>query len=412
MEKERYKFLEGNLIKNTKGIDWKNNIGNTFSVIYEYEKYTFTVVGYDFNKGYVTLEYNGEIRPPISISNLKKCAIGKLVKKITNEFKIEVGQTIKDEKRDFIILDRKSELKERNVGGDYNCKTYTVKCLKCNQIFTMEESKLLYKRKTGCPYCCTPIKRIKLGVNTIWDTDRWMCDLGLSEQDAKSNTIGTDKKVEVHCPFCGKCRMVSINQIYTSKTISCSCNGRTSYPERLMEEILIQINLDYIREYSPVYLHRMENGKISRKRSDFYIPSLNIVIEMDGGINHKNGKTWENGENLDYFLQVDSWKDEQHKINNVTPIRIDCSESSVDFIKNSFNNTILKDLEEFSKINWELAEEKARRTNINFNICKEWNKGNTTIKELSILFKRDRRTIMRVLKLGNKYCWCNYIPKH
>ncbi len=84
----------------------------------------------------------------------------------------------------------------------------------------------------------------------------------------------------------------------------------------------------------------------------------------------------------------------------------------MDFIKNSFNNTILKDLEEFSKINWELAEEKARRTNINFNICKEWNKGNATIKELSILFKRDRRTIMRALKLGNKYGWCNYTPKH
>ena len=55
MEKERYKFLEGNLIKNTKGIDWKNNIGNTFSVIYEYEKYTFIGMLHIL---YFSIEYN------------------------------------------------------------------------------------------------------------------------------------------------------------------------------------------------------------------------------------------------------------------------------------------------------------------------------------------------------------------
>ena len=27
--------------------------------------------------------------------------------------------------------------------------------------------------------------RAKLGVNTIWDKARWMCDLGISEEDAK-----------------------------------------------------------------------------------------------------------------------------------------------------------------------------------------------------------------------------------
>ena len=56
-----------------------------------------------------------------------------------------------------------------------------------------------------------------------------------------------------------------------------------------MRNILNQLHIDFIVEYSPYYL--------SKKRSDVFIPSMNLIIEMDGNFGNHEDKS------------IDYWKD-------------------------------------------------------------------------------------------------------
>ena len=56
--------------------------------------------------------------------------------------------------------------------------------------------------------------KAKLGVNTIWDKARWMCDLGVSEEDAKSYMPQSNKSINVTCPLCGRVKKIKISNIY------------------------------------------------------------------------------------------------------------------------------------------------------------------------------------------------------
>ena len=71
----------------------------------------------------------------------------------------------------------------------------------------------------GCPVCAN--QKIVLGINTIWDTDRWMVDLGVSEEDAKKYSSRSHKKIVIKCPDCGEEKKMVIANIYNYKSIGC-----------------------------------------------------------------------------------------------------------------------------------------------------------------------------------------------
>ena len=53
----------------------------------------------------------------------------------------------------------------------------------------------------------------------------------------------------------------------------------------------MQLGVEFEAQYNPEYFNDENNGKNIRRYSDFYIPSLNLIIETDGGLGHKGGKT-------------------------------------------------------------------------------------------------------------------------
>ena len=254
-----------------------------------------------------------------------------------------------------------------------------------------------------------PYRVAVLGINTIWDTDRWMCkEYGISEEDAKTYTKGSGKRIVVTCPDCKKQKEIKINNLNKHNSINCeNCSDNFSYPEKFMINILNQLNIEYIRQYKPDYLKRDGEGQ---KSSDFYLPQYKRIIETDGKLRHKGGVAFDKTvESLQKSIETDRWKDEQHLLHGLKTIRINCFESDMEYIKNSILNSELINFGDFSKVNW-LKVHKFALNNLVREVCDYYNnkKDWETVTNLMKVFKLSRTTIIEYLNKGMKLGWCEY----
>ncbi|HAT4302324.1 TPA: hypothetical protein I9089_002431 [Clostridium perfringens] len=161
-------FLE-NLPKKGNRINWKESIGYKVPFVYDDIEGEIEIIDYLVNNKKLMIAYDIN-KINISTGNFQKCRIGKILMKITNDFKINVGEKFIDEKRYLTIIDKKYK-----KSGKWKQKYYKYHCNKCGNEDWIEESKLI-SEKRGCNTCCSSPRKVVLGINTIWDTDRWMVD--------------------------------------------------------------------------------------------------------------------------------------------------------------------------------------------------------------------------------------------
>lgn len=403
-----------NLSKNKVIISWneirQGFIFKTTHIKYGYNEFEFIRKEHD---DILFLRYNGEIFKTLTYT-FTKGNIGKIIGSVTKDFKIKIGENIKDKNRNIIIVDkeyRKQKQKPDKQGRIYfkNEKWYKYTCNVCSWTEGwIPENNLL--RGVGCSCCAN--KTAVLGINTIWDTHKLLVDdFGLDEEFAKTNTHGIQRKGNFLCRDCGTIKKCSIVDVVRRKSIGCNCGDGFSYPSKIIHNILTQLNVKFQIEYSPNYLKREEYGRRSQKRSDFYIPSLNLVIEADGGLGHKGGVVHgKSKKTLEECIEIDRWKDEQHKLHGVETIRIDCCKSELEYIKNSILNSKLSDIFDLSNINWIQADLYAIKNNKAKEIWDYWNnRGETeTTEDLIKLFGLSRSTILRYLKKGHDLNLCVY----
>ena len=181
-------FLD-ELPRKGKIISWENSVGRTVKFIYDNIEGEINIVGY--YKGRITIKYLDCDEFEIATGHFAKCKIGKLLMTHTKEFKINIGDKIKDNKRNLKIIDRKYNCVKCN-NRIKNLKLYKYHCYKCGNEDWIEESNIL--RSCGCNVCCTPSKKVLKGYNDIVTTDPWMMDLGMSIEDAKIYTHASAKK--------------------------------------------------------------------------------------------------------------------------------------------------------------------------------------------------------------------------
>lgn len=385
--------------KGTSGrINWKESIGYRVPFIYDDIEGEIEIINYDTGQE-LTTKYNQEFFK-IKTQNFTGCMFGKMLGKITKDFKIEVGQIFKDDIRDITILFREYKKDVRHKEQKY----YKYHCNKCGNEDWSIENHLL--RGGGCNACCPTPRKAVLGINTIWDTDRWMVDLGVSEEDAKKYTHGSNKKITVKCPNCGRERNVKISTLNMNKSIACICSDGASYPEKIVANILEQIHIKYEIQYSPKW--------VGNKRYDFYIKECNCIIEVHGKQHYSlvaNFST-KKGRTLEEEQANDKFKKETALNNGIKHyIELDCKYSNIKYIKNSILNSELNDLFDLSKVDW-LKSAKFANVNKIKEVCDYWNnkKEEETTRDLSELFKVNKNTIREYLKKGTKLGWCNYNP--
>jgi len=406
MKKDLYKHIDlTNIPKNKSRYNWLNSIGKECKFIYDDISGYVTIVDYNYKKHKLYIKYLDNEIFEINTDNFSDCAFGKLLGKITSEFKIKLGKTIKNKKQDFIIIDREKHISANNKCFD---KIYKYHCNKCGHEDWLIEHNLL--KGIGCSCCGITPKKVIEGINDIPTTALWMVKYFQGGYDeAKLYTKSSSKTIFPICPDCGriKNRPMSINSIYTNKTIRCTCKDGRSYPEKIMFNILEQLHIDFLSEYSPDWIKPL--------RYDFYFELGNkkYIVEMDGGIGHGNKVVYNNSiYTVEYALNIDNYKDNLANINNIDIIRIDCKISDIDYIKTNIFNTKLLNILELSSIDWIKCDEFAL-SNLVKKACeiKKENE-NLSTSDIGLLLHLNRSTICKYLKEGSKFGWCNYNPNN
>ena len=309
-----------------------------------------------------------------------------------------IDDKIKDEKRNIVIIDREirqriMHKKDRKNPCTLNEKWYKYKCLKCGNEDWITEGHL--KDGNGCNACGLFPKKIVLGINTIWDKARWMCDLGISEEDAKNNFPQSADKIEVICPLCGNKKKCRIRTVYNDKSIGCICSDKQSYPEKFIYSILKQINVEFETQYSPKWI----NGK----RYDFYIPKFNAIIEVHGEQHYRHTGR---GRSLQEEQENDKLKEEIALDNGINYIVIDCRESTLNWIKDNILKSKLNNLFDLENIDWIKCEKFAISNNL-IKIACEYKKDNPnmTYTEIGKIMGYERHAIKRWIEKGKKLNW-------
>lgn len=302
------------------------------------------------------------------------------------EFKYSVGEKING----LIILESK-----RAMFGNKKLKAYSYKCSKCGYIGDIREDVL--SKGASCPCCCIPPRIIVENINSLVakEETKWMMPLFENGYDeAKLYSKGSTKKIKHICPYCGKQQTIArpIYQLYSNMPKCEFCGRGRSYPERLVTSLLNSLNIEFIAQLTSTIYKWCGN-----KRYDFYIPSLNMIIETHGEQHYKDT----NRTKLNEVANNDKEK-EILALNNgiIHYIVLDCRHSDFDFIRqNIISSDLIKLLN--SDIEWNVVRKMTNDT-LTIQMWEYWNSLSEpiSITKFAEKFEVSRQVAKDVLQEG------------
>lgn len=390
---KKYRNKSGNIVE---VINWKESIGCIIKYIYDDLIGEFVITNYSTKGQFLSIENNCGNTYSIKTGNLLDCKLGNILGKHTKDFKVKVGEVFDS----LIITDRKYKKDDRSVDR----KWYSYTCKECGYKGNIIESQLL--NGTRCSCCCYSSRVVVEGINDIATTDYWAVKYFPNGYDeAIIHSKGEHTKIKFICPYCKRQveKGISINKFISRKTISCPCRDGISKPNKVLRYLIYKIKEIYDIKYEFEYKRVWSDGK----SYDGYIEYNNTeyLIEMDGG--HHKRNNWNRDE-----ISNDKNKDRLAEINGYKLIRIDCEYSDIEFISNNIINSELSNLFDLTQVDWLTIDEQCQN-NIVKQICGYWesNSTNITTEYLCEKYGLCRSTIIKYLKIGNKYKWCKYDSK-
>ena len=195
---------------------------------------------------------------------------------------------------------------------------------------------------------------------------------------------------------CYECSQVSSKTYYLQNLVNglwqCEfCSDKLTIPNKWIQNLLKQLNISFQSEYSPYYFRKTQTV-------DIFIPSMNLIIEMDG--NYGN-----------HTREYDYWRDFLNmKYGGYKTIRIDLKnnyhlrefeclkEESIKSLSHIFN---------LSNINWELIWKESQKSKC-FKAWELWNSGIHSTTEIGRILNLSQATIITYLKRGVKCGKCDY----
>ena len=392
-------------------IDWCNSclVGSIVKFKYDNIHNELKILEFDKTTRKLKVLYNNNTKQ-IGVDNFSKGQLQIVLGMIVRDFRYELGQEIKTEKRHCIILDRK------NFNG---YKKYKVKCLNCgfecgehynptekaykNECWVHERDLL----KTGCLCCTKPSRIVVKEINSIYTTDKWMFDMLVNKEDGFTHTSSSGENLLFKCLECGKEKIDKPRNIYTYKAMACSnCSDGLSYGEKYMSNILYQLlGNDYIWQFTkPICTW------CGDYRYDFYFEYNNekYIIEINGGQHRKDVsvfKTDFKDQQINDINKKNLALENGIKEENYIVIDYESMAKEEDFIL-AITNSKLSEIFDLSIINWETCGLNASKS-ILIEVCKCWNENpNVTISDLILKFKLCRNTIRSYLKKGESIGLC------
>ncbi|HEY5589157.1 MAG TPA: hypothetical protein VIK86_09415, partial [Candidatus Paceibacterota bacterium] len=280
-------------------IDWKLSIGYWIKFIYGDIGGKVKIINYDLDSHEITVEYNNS-NHHIKMNSFVDCHLGKMLGKISNDFKVKIGDTLKNKKRDFIIIERKHELYGKR---QQDTKWYKYHCNKCDFEDWITEEHLIGKREGGCRCCGYSSKLLIEGKNDLPSTNPELVKYFMGGyEEAKQYKKGSNARVIFKCPDCGKVKdkTMAVNDL--NQGFSCDrCGDGMKMPEKTMYSVLEQLDIDFIPQLSKRILSWCDKYKY-----DFYIKDLDCkIIETHGLQHYAKSFKFKKGRNLEQEQEND-----------------------------------------------------------------------------------------------------------
>ena len=291
---------------------------------------------------------------------------------------------------------------ERKGRGLYQCS-------KCGELKTINNSSFK-KALTVCNNRCYGIKRgsstvIVRGFNDLATTHPHLVKYFVDKEVATEVMSGGGTKVELHCPYCGSTKKSRV-QDFVNQGFGCpGCGNGISYAERFVFNFLRVLNFEFVKQYS------LDGGKT---KYDFYIPSLNMIIETHG-VQHYSGdferfggKTLEEEQENDYY---------KHKLAIENGIKhyivLNCKKSTYEWIENSIASSGLLQILEINSdnINWQQIRLNSERSLVEA-VSADYAKSQHGIQEIADRHGLCVATVYNYLIRGDSLGLCNYAPKY
>lgn len=231
----------------------------------------------------------------------------------------------------------------------------------------------------------------------MWDTNPQQASMLLNPEDGYKYSQCSAVKVPWKCPNCGHIKIQAISTV-NNRGLSCPiCSDGISVPNRLMAALLDELN----EEYDPE--HILEGKKY---RYDFYIPRLNMIIEMHGR-QHYDQFNWGN-QTLDSRQQNDKAK-RRYAIDQGINIyiEINCKSQYYITMKRHIEESDLAFYFDLNNINWSNVFKKAMTSKI-IQAVELYHSDISSVQIANIL-KVSRSTSNRWLIQADKIGLCNYI---
>ena len=276
----------------------------------------------------------------------------------------------------------------------------TVCCRKCGGIATRRYDYLMQKGK--CP-CCETLNCADKERYTLANVYPEVAALLKDPSRANLYSPASMEHEDFICPKCGSIVNTSIRQACRKGLYCQRCEKTNSYPNRFMFAILQSLDIEFINEYSPDFIHPM--------KYDFYfvINNRQIIVEMDGGFHNRGNKM--RGLSLEDTRAIDDYKTKMAIENDIDIIRIDCDYKRVDlrykFIKENILKSRLSEYIELNLIDFDICNNIAVTPEVEL-ICEAWNKGIRDMAELRKIFHITQVTLLKYLKSGEDAGICTY----
>lgn len=323
--------------------------------------------------------------------------------------KYEIGDIISTFDRNLEIIDKECReiISHKNNKPYKNHRLYyKYRCLDCgNEDWIIGYS--LSSQHCGCNACCSPPRKLVVGINDVGTTAPWMIKYFVNPSDSTKYFKFSKAKVDMICPDCKRVhKNKSIHDVYHNGLLTCPCQDDWSYPNKFMYSLLEQIGVDFQAE-------KVFDWSNDRKYDDYIeYKGIRIITEQHGQQHYfkqfsKNGRTVEEEKENDvykYHLAINNGIDKYFIINS--------SISSMGYMKKSIEDSgLLMLLDKTSDdIDW-IACDKFATSNLVKIICVyKQEHQNVTLKDIAKIFHIGYTTVLEYVKKGSKLGWCSYEP--
>lgn len=219
----------------------------------------------------------------------------------------------------------------------------------------------------------------------------------IDEKTKKSIHAHSGKKFYFKCSTCDSISSKTLTlAAITAKDYSCNiCSDGISIPEKFLINLFVELNIQYIFQKSFSWSER--------KVYDFYLPSINLIIETHG-IQHYE----ESARSMRTLIEEqlnDQKKLELAKKHNMNFLTIDCRESNLEWLKTNCIKKLPSYLD-LKNINWTKIWSNSQLSYTK----KTWDLWNEekSVKEISKLLNLADTTIRKYLTVGKETKNCTY----